>query len=314
MNFQSKRQWGLKRLAAVMIVLTLAVVFQLTVNSKEAVADDNATQGIPVYRLYTPVNGEHLYTTDQNEVSVLTGRYNWVYEGIGWLAPAEGKPVYRLYNAILNNHLYTTDTNEVKVLTTKHGWTLDNKGKALFYSGGSMGIYRLYNEGLKGMHLLTIDSNEYKVLPSHGWQQEGTKLYCLGKASGSKLIPNNDAFVDEVIKLVNVERKKAGLSELKKNKELCTAANARANEITKVFAHERPDGTSCFTVFSEYNISYMSAGENIAMGQSTPSEVVTAWMNSPGHKANILGEKFKEIGIGAIYYDGLYHWVQLFIG
>lgn len=307
----------MKKFLLVQVMAVIAVIAAITGKVDKIYAADDTATAVPVYRLYTPVNGEHLYTTDQNEVTVLTERYNWTYEGVGWYAPAEGKPVYRLYNAILNNHLYTTDTNEVKVLTTKHGWTLDNKGKALFYSGGQTGIYRLYNKDLNGMHLLTTDANEYKVLPSHGWQQEGTKLNCVSKGSSSSLKPNNSAYVDEVIRLVNVERKKAGLSELKKNTTLCTAANVRANEIVKLFSHDRPDGTSCFTVLSQYNIDNMTAGENIAAGQRTPEEVVTSWMNSPGHRANILNGSFKEIGIGSVYFsdsDYNYYWVQLFIG
>lgn len=161
-------------------VLTITFLFALLVSilavDKNQVTFAESDTTVPVYRLYTPVNGEHLYTTDWNEVQVLALRNGWIYEGIGWYAPSTGKPVYRLYNDGLRNHLYTTDTNEVKVLTTRHGWKMDNNSKPLFYSGGQVGIYRLYNEKLNGMHLLTTDANEYKVLPSHGWQQEGTKL------------------------------------------------------------------------------------------------------------------------------------------
>ena len=108
-------------MAAMMTIMGTAVIAGIACNEKKVYAADDLDKAVPVYRLYTPVNGEHLYTTDQNEVTVLTERYSWTYEGVGWYAPKEGKPVYRLYNAILNNHLYTTDTNEVKVLTTKHG-------------------------------------------------------------------------------------------------------------------------------------------------------------------------------------------------
>ena len=134
---------------------------------------------VTIYRLYCPVNGEHLYTTDANEKNVLSSWYGWTYEGVGWTAPDSGIAVYRLYNPGLKNHLYTTDKNEVKVLTSQHGWQLDNNGEPLFYSGGSKPIYRLYNEGLAGMHHLTTDYNEYSVLPGHGWKQEGVALYAL---------------------------------------------------------------------------------------------------------------------------------------
>lgn len=61
-------------------------------------------------------------------------------------------------------------------------------------------------------------------------------------------------------------------------------------------------------------MTYRTAGENIAYGQSTPAEVMNGWMNSSGHRANILKSDFKEIGIAAFYKNGRYYWVQLFIG
>ncbi len=135
----------------------------------------------PIYRLYLPDNGEHLFTPDANEARVLNGQHGWVFEGIAWYAPGnDATPVYRLYNPGLANHLYTTDLHEIEVLTTEAGWVMDNNGAALFYSGGDVGIYRLYNFGLAGMHLLTTDGNEYNVLPAYGWEQEGIGLSGIG--------------------------------------------------------------------------------------------------------------------------------------
>ena len=121
------------------------------------------------------------------------------------------------------------------------------------------------------------------------------------------------AYVDEVIRLVNIERTNAGLSPLAKNGSACQAANTRAVEIVSLFDHVRPDGRSCFSILEEMGISYTSCGENIAMGQRTPEEVVQAWMNSPGHRANILNEGFEEIGVGIAEVNGTLYWVQLFI-
>ena len=137
---------------------------------------ESASGSVPIYRLYNPNNGEHLYTTDANEKSVLYTQHGWGYEGVGWYAPSKGTPVYRLYNAGLQNHLYTTDVNEVKVLTSRHGWTSDNNGRPVFYSGGTIKIYRVYNAKLRGLHHWTTDVNEYKTLPKHGWAQEGAKF------------------------------------------------------------------------------------------------------------------------------------------
>ena len=136
---------------------------------------ESASGSVPIYRLYNPGLGKHLYTTDANEKKVLYEQHGWGYEGVGWYAPKSGKAVYRLYNPILKNHLYTTDTNEVKVLTSRQGWQSDNQGKAVFYSGGKISIYRLYNP-VSARHHWTTDTNEYKVLPSHGWSQEGVKF------------------------------------------------------------------------------------------------------------------------------------------
>ena len=109
----------------------------------------------------------------------------------------------------------------------------------------------------------------------------------------------------QVLDLVNEERAKSGVAPLKMDKDLFDAAKIRSKEIQIVFSHDRPDGSSCFTVSSK------ASGENIAKGQSTPQIVMNSWMNSAGHRANILDSSFKSIGIG--YLQGTYScWVQLF--
>lgn len=124
---------------------------------------------------------------------------------------------------------------------------------------------------------------------------------------------SSSAYVDEVIRLVNIERNKEGLTSLSKNVTLCEAAQTRASEIITVFDHTRPDGTSCFTVTDDYKIRWTAIGENIAKGQKSPQEVVEAWMNSPGHRANILNSNFNQIGVGVVQSGGYYYWTQLFI-
>lgn len=147
----------------------------LSEEQEEETETESANTSRPIYRLYHPVMGEHLYTPDENEKNILY-QHGWGYEGVGWYAPNKGKAVYRLYNAGLQHHLYTTDTNEVAVLTSLHGWTKDNQGRPMFYSGGPVSIYRLYNPGLRGLHHWTTDAHEYRVLPQHGWHQEGTQI------------------------------------------------------------------------------------------------------------------------------------------
>ena len=91
------------------------------------------------------------------------------------------------------------------------------------------------------------------------------------------------------------------------------AAQIRATEIEISFSHTRPNGTSFATAIREQGISYRTAGENIAYGQRSPEEVVEAWMNSEGHRANILNANFNKIGVG--YYQnnrGVKYWSQEF--
>lgn len=121
------------------------------------------------------------------------------------------------------------------------------------------------------------------------------------------------AYIKEVFKLVNEERKAQGLSELVLDETLCKAASVRAKESATSFSHTRPDGTPFSTVLKEYNVSYRRSGENIAYGQKSPAEVMKAWMNSSGHRANILGSSFTNIGIGCyIAPNGTIYWSQLF--
>ena len=124
----------------------------------------------------------------------------------------------------------------------------------------------------------------------------------------------NATYEEQVVALVNAERAKEGLPALKVDSTLQAAALARAKETVQLFSHTRPNGTSCFSILKEYGISYRSAGENIAYGQRSPEEVVNAWMNSEGHRANILNKDFTTIGIG--YYqapNGTKYWSQLFL-
>lgn len=111
----------------------------------------------------------------------------------------------------------------------------------------------------------------------------------------------------EVLNLVNKERTKRGLSALKMDKSLLDTAMLRGFENVLYWDHTRPTGKSCFTANSKM------FGENIAAGATTASYVMNLWMNSEGHKANILGEDFKSIGIGCVCTaNGGYYWVQCF--
>ncbi len=131
-------------------------------------------------------------------------------------------------------------------------------------------------------------------------------------------IPENDSAVleyeREVIRLVNEIRVQNGLNELKHNWELSRVARYKSQDMKDrgYFSHTSPTYGSPFQMMKSFGITYRSAGENIARGQRTPSEVVNAWMNSSGHRANILNASFTEIGVG--YVASGNYWTQMFIG
>ncbi len=118
----------------------------------------------------------------------------------------------------------------------------------------------------------------------------------------------------KVVELVNEIRKDYGLSELKLNTKLCAVAKEKSQDMkdNNYFSHTSPTYGSPFDMIKSFGISYRTAGENIAMGYRTPEEVVDGWMNSEGHRANILNGSFKEIGMGHVA-NGNY-WTQMFIG
>lgn len=121
-------------------------------------------------------------------------------------------------------------------------------------------------------------------------------------------------YESKVIALVNNIRTQNGLATLKADPELCRIARIKSQDMKDrgYFSHNSPTYGSPFDMMKQFGISYHTAGENIAMGQQTPESVVNAWMNSEGHRANILNSSFTTIGVGYVA-DGNY-WTQMFIG
>lgn len=123
----------------------------------------------------------------------------------------------------------------------------------------------------------------------------------------------HDNMANEVLAKLNAARKEAGLNELTMDKgNMMTAARIRAKEITVHWAHERPDKDRWDSVFDEEGVKYNARGENLADGHRTADEVFKAWMNSPGHKANIMEPRFTHISIVCLEHEGHFYWVQLF--
>lgn len=133
--------------------------------------------------------------------------------------------------------------------------------------------------------------------------------------AGKKNTTTDISLQKKVISIVNQNRKKQGLEALTMDEKLMKAAQDRAKELTKSFSHTRPNGTSCFTIFEKYKITPTASGENIAAGQRSAAAVMDSWMNSQGHKENIMNNKFKKIGVGLVIVPNdmySYYWVQMF--
>lgn len=122
------------------------------------------------------------------------------------------------------------------------------------------------------------------------------------------------AFEKEVVTLTNAERAKQGLAALEIDTELSKVARVKSQDMkdNNYFDHTSPTYGSPFDMMKKFGISYTSAGENIAMGQQTPEEVVESWMNSQGHRENIMNSSFTHIGVG--YVESGNYWTQQFIG
>jgi uncharacterized YkwD family protein/spore coat assembly protein SafA len=130
-------------------------------------------------------------------------------------------------------------------------------------------------------------------------------------------VPNIDVtknIESQVLTIVNKERQSAGMKPLAMDWELQRVARIKACDMatTGYFSHQSPDYGSPFDMMKQYGISFRTAGENIAKGQRSPQEVMQSWMNSPGHRQNILKSDFTHIGVG--YCSQGNHWVQMFIG
>lgn len=128
---------------------------------------------------------------------------------------------------------------------------------------------------------------------------------------------NFSAFQNEVVQIVNKERAANGLAPLTVNAQVTKSAVLKSEDMAKLnyFSHTSPTYGSPFDMMKQFGISYRSAGENIAKGQTTPQQVMQGWMNSPGHRANILNSSFTQIGVGiAKNSQGQLIWTQQFIG
>lgn len=146
-------------------------------------------------------------------------------------------------------------------------------------------------------------------------QQEIKKKVVKKKTASSKTTTDEKEtdWKEEMLTLVNAERKKAGLSALKLDEKMCEAAQVRAEECLKSYSHTRPNGKELTTALDEAGVKYSYWGENIHEKQTSVKGAMESWMDSEGHKANILGKNFNSVGFGRVKdKNGKYYMVQMF--
>lgn len=173
----------------------------------------------------------------------------------------------------------------------------------------------ILNKHFKNQHL--IHPNDEVELPD-GSTGTSTNQSGTGDSDAQKTDERQAEMTqaEAVLKLVNQERSKAGLQPLTLTKKLTDIAYTKAKDMADkgYFSHQSPTYGSPFDMLKQFGVSFSYAGENIAAGQKTAEEVMNSWMNSSGHKANILNKNYTQIGVG-FYRGGQYgtEWVQLFI-
>ena len=278
--------------------------------------------GVTLYRLYNRGNGEHFYTSAENERDHLQA-VGWTYEGIGWNAPkTSATPVYRLYNPVAGDHLYTTSAPERDRLKTV-GWRYEGIG---WYSDDArqVPVFRQYNPNAKtGTHNYTVAKAENDGLAAVGWQPEGVAFYGLPSAYDFSGMRDTGA----LLSLINDKRRSAGLPVLTEDPALTTVAKIRALEIADSFSHVRKDtnDTLSFDTLEENGYTKCTAlGEDIAAGQATPEQAVSELSAVSKDYENMVDPAYEAAGLALLYDESAvpeghskhysYYWVIVFAG
>ena len=238
---------------------------------------------------------------------------SWVSTGSGWRYRTDNGDYVTDAWKNINNQWYSFSPAAIM----RTGWFQDRDSKWYYFNipNGNMQTGWVYVDGswyyLDAANGGAMASNtnvegKYYVDASGRWVDN--------QAAGS----NNELISEyekEVVRLVNIERNNRGLSSLSISDKLSKAADVRAVELVDKFDHERPNGSRASTAAKEAGYNYTAFGENIAAGYPSPEYVVEGWMNSEGHRNNILNSGYTEIGVGYFEKSGSKyetHWVQLF--
>ncbi|WP_068677690.1 CAP domain-containing protein [Oceanobacillus sp. Castelsardo] len=290
----------------IVTALSAAFIFGGAFDSADAHADTNANANVS-YKVYYSINGEQVKLNTQNLdqakiyelVQKVFNQYNINWNNIKLQPqqvqvpekveqPVEKQPV-QVENQQPSKEVQKPADNKVQQPSKEVQKPVDNK------------VQQPSKEVQK-------PANNKVQQPSKEVQQPAKQETT--KEQGNQL----SQFEQEVVTLTNQERAKYGLAALKVDTALSKVAREKSRDmaVNNYFDHNSPTYGSPFDMMKSFGITYNTAGENIAYGQRTPAEVVNAWMNSEGHRANILNGSFTHIGVG--YVENGNYWTQQFIG
>jgi uncharacterized YkwD family protein len=210
----------------------------------------------------------------------------------------------------INHGFITIDPNSFSTSTPSNKYPHSQKVEQY----GHFGVYKFQQEVPKGEQPRTQQGQPRTQQGQPENQPTEQPESGQGQARTAEPTEGISETEQKVIELTNAERRKNGLSDLKADSALSNVAREKSKDMKakNYFSHTSPTYGSPFDMMRDFGISYNTAGENIAMGQRSPEEVVQAWMNSEGHRKNILNGNFTHIGVGYVK-DGNY-WTQMFIG
>ena len=222
------------------------------------------------------------------------------------------KPLNYLIHDLINGNLKCSKVN----LSNNIDTTSNKKVEDTTYSNRESNSKTISTENKTSTNTVDKSNSQNKSVNTSSKKSESKPKTTPTENKVSTPSGNFSSFQKEVLDLVNVERTNRGLQPLKFNNELSNVATKKSRDMIdrNYFDHTSPTYGSPFDMMKQFGISYRAAGENIAMGQKTPKEVMNSWMNSPGHRKNILNPDFTELGVGIASNGSSIYWTQMFIG
>lgn len=277
---------------------------------------------LSLFLILLSISVYHIPASAQTPDVIINGRHSIVSDNVLLLNNSAYVPMRELFENIGADVSWDNVTQSA---------TATFKNYTLKFKIGSNAIIKNGEQHRVENHCTLIDGKTYIPLRNAlellgfivNWNEKEQNIEISPPAVNDEIsdnetpeISDNNEFEIKVLELINIERRKNGLNDLVSDNNLSIVARAHSQDMYErnFFSHTNPDGFSPFDRMKNYGISYRYAAENIAAGQSSPDEVVTSWMNSAGHRENILNPNFNKIGIG--YFNSgknyVHYWTQCF--